>query len=140
MTQIDFHILASLHLHDRIHYSCRLIDKAYKKGHRILVYSDDEAVSAQVSHQLWHYRADAFLPHGPADQVQAIGLGSGDNMIATAYEDIVINLAQAVPPDFQRFQRLLEIVDQTDALLPASRQRYRFYTEQGYTVQHHDLR
>ena len=41
---------------------------------------------------------------------------------------------RAVPPQFARFERLLEIVGNEDEELAAGRERYRFYRDRGYAI------
>ncbi len=52
---------------------------------------------------------------------------------------ILINLAQRVPSFFSRFERTLEIVTQDEEQRARSRQRYTYYRERGYPMQHFNL-
>jgi DNA polymerase-3 subunit chi len=51
--------------------------------------------------------------------------------------EVLLNLSAECPPHFERFARLLEVVDDADR--EAGRNRYRFYRERGYKLVNHDL-
>jgi len=53
--------------------------------------------------------------------------------------DVLLNLSDATPPAFERFERLLEVVGRDDADRQQARGRYRFYRERGYPIADHDL-
>jgi len=56
-----------------------------------------------------------------------------------ADRSLLINLANEVPPFFSRFERTLEVVDQTEDVRDSGRVRYRFYQSRGYPLKHHSL-
>jgi DNA polymerase-3 subunit chi len=49
----------------------------------------------------------------------------------------LLNLAPAVPAQFARFERLLEVVGNSEDELVAGRERYRFYRDRGYPLNNH---
>jgi len=52
---------------------------------------------------------------------------------------ILINLAHKVPTFFSRFERALEIVNQSDAVRETARERHRFYQQRGYPLKTHKM-
>jgi DNA polymerase-3 subunit chi len=48
-------------------------------------------------------------------------------------------LGQTPPPDFERFERVIEVVDQEPETLTRSRERFRFYRERGFQPSSHKL-
>jgi len=56
------------------------------------------------------------------------------------HHDVLINLSSPQPNFFSRFQRVLEVVIQDEAILSQTRQHYKFYKERGYQVTYRDLR
>ena len=64
----------------------------------------------------------------------------GHDPEAVPHEDILINLREDTPACFSRFGRLLEVLGGDTAALQAARERFRFYRDRGYPLQHHDLR
>jgi DNA polymerase-3 subunit chi len=53
--------------------------------------------------------------------------------------DVLINLGDDIPAFFENFPRVIELVDQSEAVLHQSRQRFRLYRERGYEPASHRL-
>lgn len=139
MTRIDFYILGSNEPQALLGFSCRLAEKAWRSGHRVLLHCADEQQAEELDRQLWAFRADSFVPHSgdpEADEAVAICHG-GSNAPLGRHSDLLINIASTLPEQFSRFSRLAEIADQRPALIEASRQRYAFYKHRGYPLQSH---
>ncbi len=60
-TSVDFYILESGV--DRLTFACQLIEKAYKKKHRIFIQCDDEKTTHRMDNQLWLFKTSSFVPH-----------------------------------------------------------------------------
>jgi DNA polymerase-3 subunit chi len=135
MTSIDFYFNAG----DRLQVACRLAGKAVKQGQRLLVYAPDSETAAKIDRMLWTWPAIGFVPHCAVHARLAaetpVLIASGDE--APAGCEVLLNLGGECPPHFERFARLLEIVDQAER--EAGRARYRFYKERGYKIANHDL-
>jgi DNA polymerase-3 subunit chi len=58
---------------------------------------------------------------------------------APAGVEVLLNLGEACPPHFERFERLLELVGRDGAEKQAGRDRFRFYRDRGYAIASHDL-
>lgn len=52
---------------------------------------------------------------------------------------VLLNLDADVPPGFEQFPRVVEIVDEAEDGKLQARKRYRHYQEQGHDVRHHRL-
>lgn len=63
----------------------------------------------------------------------------GTDLSPQSFDGVLINLARSVPTFFSRFERTLEIVDDSDTARAQSRDRYRFYQKRGYPLKHHKL-
>ena len=53
--------------------------------------------------------------------------------------DVLVSLVTDVPPFFSRFERVLEVVDNTEDNRTQARERYRFYRDRGYQLETHEL-
>ena len=131
MTRIDFHSNVA----DRLMYACRLTRKAYLAGQQLLVVGDRRAIAA-FDEALWTFSALDFVPHclqeSPlAAETPVVLATSTDN---APHHAILLNLLPGVPPNFARFERLLEVVGVAPEDLAASRERYRFYRDRGYLL------
>jgi DNA polymerase III subunit chi len=137
VTRIDFYVGAR----DRIDVACRLAAKAVQAKTRLIVYAPDETVLAKIDRLLWTQSAIGFIPHcmshDPLASETPVLLAR--NIDSPPVDDVILNLADACPPTFARFQRLLEIVSQDDADKAAARERFRFYRDRGYRIETHNL-
>ncbi|MCH8533355.1 MAG: DNA polymerase III subunit chi [Saccharospirillum sp.] len=139
MTKVDFHIIPALQAVDRFNYAARLVIKATKRQHRVLLAVDDEAQAKHLSEQLWAATPESFIPHSLLDdQDEAIQIGWQAH--PGEHHDILINLGQAIPDYFSRFERVFEVVSQDPDVLKQGRNHYRFYQDRGYPLDRHDLR
>lgn len=141
MTRIDFYILDQRSRQNRYSLACRLAEKAYQQGHRVLIHTPSEEEIRHMDRLLWTYRQGSFIPHGrtgDADpSVTPVLIGDGNE--AAAEHDILINLQQEVPDFFSRFERLIEPIDREEEIKDAGRKRFRFYRDRGYPLETHDI-
>jgi len=126
---------------DKLHTLARLLHKAVGQGHRLLIYVPDAALAAEVDRFLWTQPPTGFLPHCRADSPLApetpiLLAARTDDAAADA---VLINLDAAVPPDFSRFPRLIEIIGQAEADKAPGRERFRFYRDHGHEIHRHNL-
>ncbi len=140
MTQVDFHT----HIHDRLHYTCRLIRRAFQAQdnplHSRLIIVAEAALLSKMDQYLWTFSALDFLPHTTLEntlqRVTPILLASHFDQVPEN-ACILLNLRDALPPCFMQFKRILEVVDTTPEALAAARERYRTYKEKGYTLKNY---
>ncbi len=141
MTHIDFYILPQSGEDARRHFACRLAEKAWRLGHRVQITVDNAREADALGDLLWQYRPESFLPHqrldDPAAAPAPVALAYGDQQDPQRH--LLINLSSTVPDYFSGFPRLSEVVCQDEPVLKTSRQRYRFYQERGYPVEHRKL-
>lgn len=137
MTQIDFYTNAP----DKFRVACKLAEKACSQGQRTLVYVADAASGDRLDALMWSVPATGFLPHCRAGDELA-----GETPVVIdhrgediSHDDVLINLSGERPAFFSRFHRLLEIVGLEEEDVGAARERWGFYKERGYPLNHHDL-
>jgi DNA polymerase III subunit chi len=131
MTRIDFHT----NVGDSLLYACRLVRKAYLAEQPLVVLAEPARLRA-FDERLWTFSPLDFVPHCMADSALA-----GDTpVVLTAdldrapHHQVLLNLGAAVPPQFARFERLLEVIGNAQDELIAGRERYRFYRDRGYAL------
>ena len=139
MTAIAFHFGAP----DKLDYACRLLRKAVASGAKVLVLAPD-SLAIKLNADLWALSATEFVPHclGTAESVvkerSAVVLVS-DIAQAPAQRQVLLNLGEAVPGQFDVFERLIEVVSTDESDRNQARVRWRDYTERGYPITRHDL-
>ena len=144
MPQVDFYILAEASTEQRLLFGCRLAEKAFKLGHSLYLHCTDSQQGQLLDEMLWRFQPSSFVPHAQqSNESVQIGWGPLDRDISDNQgtdNTVLINLSLSVPPFFDRFQRITEIVVQTPEVLDATRNAWRFYQQQQCTLDRHDLR
>ena len=90
---------------------------------------------------MWEYPSGRFLPH----EVNEGFDGGGAPVSITAKgdlnpDDVVINLSRQPIQKPGQFRRLLEIVPQSGPALEASRDKFRYYRDQGFEPATHEIK
>ncbi|TMH30507.1 MAG: DNA polymerase III subunit chi [Betaproteobacteria bacterium] len=137
MTAIDFYTRVA----DRLQIAARLVAKAFAQHGRVRVLTPDAAATDALDRMLWMQPAIAFLPHCRLDSRLALEtpIWVDHALEHTGPAVVLINLHDAPPPFFSRFERLAEIAGLDEAHVASARERYRFYRERGYPLRTHDL-
>ncbi|MFO1419126.1 MAG: DNA polymerase III subunit chi [Methylotetracoccus sp.] len=139
--RIDFYLVPDGDPRGRYLTACRLTEKAYRLGHRIYIQTESEQTAALLDDLLWTFRQNSFVPHArwPAGEQPETPVFLGTAEPPEFLDDVLINLSDAVPSTFDRFARLVEIVDQDETGKEAGRRRFRFYRDRGLTPATHKL-
>lgn len=141
MPKIDFYILQQGGQKARFDFVCRLIEKAYKNRHRIYIHTENQNDAYMLDELLWTYKNESFLPH------HLVGEGPEPSPpIQLGYEqkpnnqrDILINLSLSVPEFYTQFARVIECVSDEEAIQTISREHYRAYRNNGFTITTHHI-
>ena len=137
MTEIAFHV----NVPDKLAYSCRLLRKAYFSGAKITVIGEPEMLT-ELDQLLWCFSPAEFLPHCNADAASctlaATPIFLAESPAASPHSDVLVNLGQAVPAQFERFGRFIEVVAVASDDAAAGRSRWKHYARRGYTPIKHD--
>jgi DNA polymerase-3 subunit chi len=139
--RIDFYVLPGQELNGRLSLACRLAEKAYGLGYRVYLHAASPEQARQLDDRLWTFRQGSFVPHTlcpPAEgDASPVLIGSEETPPPAA--GVLINLSDTVPAFFERYERVAELVDQQPSVLAKSRERFRFYRNQGYEPVSHRL-
>ena len=159
-TRVDFYVLPDASEEGPLPTACRLCEKAVGSGQRVHVHAPDEAIAVEFDRLLWIYKQGGFIGHeriprqpnsgaGPRQPLSEGGGASNDPSPAAvlighdeplpSHHDVLLNLAPSVPPFFDRFARVLEIVAGDAATRGQSRERFKFYRDRGITPESHKL-
>lgn len=139
--RIDFYLLQSDQPADRRLITCRLIEKAYLKGHRVYVHCNNNQDAELIDELLWTFKPESFIPHNlqgegpePPPPVQ-IGFAKEPR----GFHDILINLADDIPSFFVKFKRVFELVLNEESQKIISRNHYRSYRNVGCSINTHEI-
>lgn len=138
--EVIFYVLASSSQHERQDFACKLIEKIYRSGQFCYVLTDNEKQANEIDKLLWTFRAGSFVPHQlyqglPPAYQNTILIGGSD--IPQAWQKIIVNLSTHFPATIPSTERILEILDNSEASKQAGRQRYRHYLEAGLEITTH---
>jgi DNA polymerase-3 subunit chi len=137
MTQIDFYT----HVENKHQTLCTLAAKALARGMRMMILTPDAGTTERVDRLLWTQPPIGFLPHCRAHHRLAPVTPIILDHVAepVVHEQVLVNLCDASPSVFSRFERLIEIVGLDEGDRGQARERFRFYRERGYEIRTHDL-
>ena len=140
MAEVSFYILPTESLADRYLFACKLIEKAYRSGSFCYVLTDTAEQSQIIDYLLWTFRAGSFIPHqiytGELPEIEKVILiGSLD--VPEQWQKTLFNLSSNFPEPGSQTERILEILDNSEATKEAGRNRYRRYQQAGMTVTTH---
>lgn len=143
MTEIAFHF----NIPQRDRYLCQLLRKATQKGHRAVVLAPQHQ-HASLQTALHTLDAEAFISACSTDAAPPVRQRSqvvfsetavfADNQAETQHYDVLVNLLDDVSTGFERYRRLIELVDERNR--EAARHRWRHYSHRGYSMERFDLR
>jgi DNA polymerase-3 subunit chi len=147
VTRIDFYILADQAASDAADIvACRLAAKAFSLGNAVYLHTGSDAHARQLDALLWTFQQGSFVPHMLASAWQPAGAGVPSPVLLghepeppDNHWDLLINVAEAVPACFSRYQRVAELVAAGEQCRQRGRERYQFYRDRGYELQTHRL-
>lgn len=141
MNRIDFYILRDSSAEARWQFAGRLADKARRLGHQVLIAVDSQDEAQKLDDFLWASPEDSFLPHRVLadDPTPATVVEIAQPTNLGKHRDVLINLSREVPEQFERFERLAEVVIQEPEVLKNTREHFSFYKSRGYPVRHQQL-
>lgn len=126
-------------------YACRLARKAVVSGAKVVLIAEADAI-AQLDVDLWSLLSTDFVPHCIGGDATARSVQNRSPVVLVTdasqvpeHTGVMVNLTNAVPQGFERFDRLIEVVSSDANDRNIARGRWRHYTEQGYAITRHDL-
>lgn len=139
MTRVTFYLLASAEEHARQRLACRLARKAHGLGQRVHIHTSDVQATQEMDGLLWTFEDTAFLPHGTDVNDPNSPVTVHESASPADRCEVLINLAPEVPEYFGRFERIADLVGGDEASRARGRERYRFFKERGYPLDHHEI-
>jgi DNA polymerase-3 subunit chi len=138
VTEIAFHFNAP----DQVAYVCRLLRKAVASGAKVVVTGFPETLQ-QLDAALWTFSATDFVPHCHLG-CETLVLAATPVILAASisdvpHQEVLVNLGHFVPVDFERFERVIEVVGLDDDDRQRARSRWKHYTDRHYVIKRHDL-
>ena len=126
--RVDFYVLKSAAARQRWAFVCRLTEKAYLKDLKIVIVSDTLADAQALDELLWTFNDRSFIPHKVCLDEQSVDPATAVHLtVETALPtaDLLVNLAQRLPAQFQRYARIAEVIDADEERRRLGRERFK---------------
>ena len=140
--RVDFYVLKSATARQRWSFACRLTEKAYLKDLKIVIVSDTLADAQALDELLWTFNERSFIPHKVCLDEQAVDPATAVHLTvekALPAADLLVNLAQRLPPQFQRYSRIAEVIDADEERRRQGRERFKAYRDLKLPLETHQI-
>ncbi|RLJ63626.1 DNA polymerase III subunit chi [Sulfurisoma sediminicola] len=126
---------------DRLAAAARWLTEATVTRRTVLVYAPREETAERLDRLLWTQAATSFVAHARADSPLAVEspIVITCDIGALPHDQVLLNLGDEVPPNFARFEELVEVVSGDDEVRLSARERFKFYRERGYAPESRDI-
>jgi DNA polymerase-3 subunit chi len=134
MTKIRFYTDVA----DQVALMHHLVGQALSRQRQVTIYVPDRELALQLSERLWQQAGDSFFPNALADAAHAtltpVQLAWQPDHIRQ--DDLLFNCQATLPKFFSRFRHVFELIGTNETEKAAGRQRWAFYRDRGYEIQH----
>ncbi len=140
--RVDFYVLKSAAARQRWNFACRLTEKAYLKDLKIVLVSDTLADAQALDELLWTFNERSFIPHKVCLDEQSVDPATPVHLtVETAMPaaDLLVNLARRLPPQFQRYPRIAEVIDADEERRRLGRERFKAYRDLKLPLETHQI-
>ena len=140
--RVDFYVLKSAAARQRWTFACRLTEKAYLKDLKIVIVSDTLADAQALDELLWTFNERSFIPHKVCLDEQSVDPATAVHLtVETALPaaDLLVNLSQRLPPQFQRYGRIAEVIDADEERRRQGRERFKAYRDLKLNLETHQI-
>jgi DNA polymerase III subunit chi len=141
--RVDFYVLNTPTPKQRFTFACRLIEKAYLRGLRVVVLSASAADARALDDLLWTFNDQSFVPHrlcGDQESTSAdVPVHVSTALNAASAADLLVNLSDRLPAGLDRFARIAEIIDGDPERRRLGRERFKSYREQQLAPKTHQI-
>ena len=138
--QVDFYVRPETSPDALERFACRLVEKVWQRGHRVLVLAPSETDARRIDDLLWTFREESFVPHrrlGAGDPPAAEPVVVATPGVWRDALDVLLNLTPSVPDEAARAARVAEIVPAAGTGRDSGRARYREYRDRGFELRTH---
>jgi DNA polymerase III subunit chi len=126
---------------DRLAAAARWLADAAVARRTVLVYAPREETAERLDRLLWTQTATSFVAHARTDSPLAAEspIVIARDIGTLPHDQVLLNLGDELPPNFSRFEELVEVVSDDDEVRLPARERFKFYRERGYAPESRDL-
>ena len=141
--RVDFYVLKSAAAKQRWAFACRLTEKAYLKDLKIVIVNDTLAEAQALDELLWTFNDRSFIPHKVCVDAESMDPATPVHLTvdssALPAADLLVNLAQQLPPQLERYARIAEIIDADEERRRTGRERFKAYRDRKLAMETHQI-
>jgi DNA polymerase-3 subunit chi len=143
--RVDFYVLGGAAQKQRWTFACRLTEKAYLRGMRVVIVGETAEELQALDDLLWTFNERSFVPHKicvdfpDADLATPVLLMRELPAGAVPVADLLVNLGNRLPVEPGRFARIAEIIDADPERRRLGRERFKAYRELRLALETHQL-
>ena len=138
MAKVSFYT----HIANYDQFACKLVKTVFLKNENLLILTENQQQAYTFDQKLWQFEDESFIPH----QVMTEASDELAERIVIAYEEIqgqinsknILNLSKQVVT-YSHFERVLELVEQTEEAMDAARERYKMYKNAGFEIEYFNM-
>lgn len=138
MTQALFYLLPPMGVNtafnDMYQLACRLAQQGFINQQQVYIHCQDKNIAFEIDELLWQFEPSAFVPHNLKGEGPTTGspveIGF-DRLGPNKSRQLLINLADQVPPFAVNFGQIFDFVANDDQHKVIARERYRQYRGLG---------
>lgn len=145
MTEVTFHF----NVPDKMNYVCRILRKASQAKARVVVTGPPKELQT-LDEALWTFSPHSFVTHcWSTDHItktqlscvvlQPFEAGATQATAPLPHHEILLNFAPFMPESYETFERVIEVVGLGEEDKTHARERWKTYSQRGYTLVKHDL-
>ena len=139
--RIDFYVLEANATDGRLRLACKIIDRAYRSGHSVYLWTRDDQESDLLDDLLWTFSQTSFIPHvrnnGNAGPTVPVRIDHHPPQSGAA--EVVVSVADQPVEDYSNFVRIAEVVGFDEIEKQSGRSRFKFYRDQGLELETHRI-
>lgn len=139
--RVDFYISDDAGAEVRLRLACRVTEKAYLAKQKVVVLLEADELR-RFDELLWTFGDGSFVPHDAVNAASTeceapVALTTGP--LPMGHTDVLINLASALPGEFEKFGRVAEFLDARPEVRAAGRERFKAYRARSIDPQTHNV-
>lgn len=143
-THVDFYVFQEAREEFPWQFICKLTEKIYKKNLPVWIYCASSNDAKKLDTLLWTYNDTSFVPHTLQSEMNdtpaSIVIGSPPlSPPPQVNTTVLLNISATIPSFYQNFSRIVEIVLPDTDSKTKSRETFREYQRQGYSIKTHPV-
>ncbi len=139
--RIDFYVLDENTADGRFRLACKIIDRAYRSGYSVYLWTRDDQESCFLDDLLWTFSQTSFIPHvrNNSNSGTTAPVCIDHHPPQSGAAEVVVSVADQPVEDYSNFVRIAEVVGFGEIEKHSGRSRFKFYRDKGLELETHRI-